>query len=402
MARVVRERYATVLFGAFDRHNFGDLLFPHVAAALLPDADLHFAGLAERDLRTYGGHQCRAITRLAEEFGDRPVRLIHVGGEILTCNAWEAAVMLLPPEQVQDTIARLDKREREKFEWAREMLACEALAPYVATRKIFRNTVAVKYCGIGGVDLQELPSAMRGEVLGKLAEGGQVTVRDGMTLAQLREAGIDAKLIPDPASMTAELFAGKILERKHRPELARILSAFPQGYVAVQFSADFGDDATLSDIAAQLDRTAGKLGIVFFRAGAAPWHDDETCYRRCMDKMIERSATVFESLDIWDICALIAHSSVYCGSSLHGRIVAMAFARPRVNLIHPESTGHPGKTNAYAITWEAAGLPVTKGVEEMAQAIRRALDADDRLLRQTARELASRYRDGFRHLIAAA
>ena len=44
-----------ILFGAFDRHNFGDLLFPHVAAALLPGRDLRFAGLAERDLRGCGG-----------------------------------------------------------------------------------------------------------------------------------------------------------------------------------------------------------------------------------------------------------------------------------------------------------------------------------------------------------
>src|SRR5665647_2862809 len=49
--------------------------------------------------------------------------LIHVGGEILTCNAWQAAVMLLPPEQVQDTVAYLDARPRAKMEWVRNMLA---------------------------------------------------------------------------------------------------------------------------------------------------------------------------------------------------------------------------------------------------------------------------------------
>ena len=36
----------TILFGAFDRHNFGDLLFPYIAAALLPDTPVLFAGLA--------------------------------------------------------------------------------------------------------------------------------------------------------------------------------------------------------------------------------------------------------------------------------------------------------------------------------------------------------------------
>jgi len=32
-----------VLFGAFDRHNFGDLLFPHLLTALLPGQPFSFA-----------------------------------------------------------------------------------------------------------------------------------------------------------------------------------------------------------------------------------------------------------------------------------------------------------------------------------------------------------------------
>ena len=59
----------TILFGAFDRHNFGDLLFPHVAAALLPGRKLAFAGLAERDprQRRQAAHELAATYR--EAFG---------------------------------------------------------------------------------------------------------------------------------------------------------------------------------------------------------------------------------------------------------------------------------------------------------------------------------------------
>lgn len=45
----------TLLFGAFDRHNFGDLLFAHIAATLLDGRPLLFAGLLARDLRAHGG-----------------------------------------------------------------------------------------------------------------------------------------------------------------------------------------------------------------------------------------------------------------------------------------------------------------------------------------------------------
>ena len=78
----------TILFGAFDRHNFGDLLFPHIAAALLQNKNLLFTGLAERDLRCHGGHQVRALAQLAAGWGARPANIIHVGGELLTCDAW--------------------------------------------------------------------------------------------------------------------------------------------------------------------------------------------------------------------------------------------------------------------------------------------------------------------------
>ena len=36
------------MLGAFDRHNLGDLLFPHVVAKLLACDDVIFAGTAGR------------------------------------------------------------------------------------------------------------------------------------------------------------------------------------------------------------------------------------------------------------------------------------------------------------------------------------------------------------------
>lgn len=62
----------TVLFGAFDRHNLGDMLFAHVVARLLPGHRLRFAGLAERDLRAYGGHLVESISTVVSTCGGRP------------------------------------------------------------------------------------------------------------------------------------------------------------------------------------------------------------------------------------------------------------------------------------------------------------------------------------------
>lgn len=388
-----------LLFGAFDRHNFGDLLFPHIAAALLPGTAPRYAGLADRDLRAQGGHRVHALSRLAAD--DRNATLIHVGGEILSCDAWQAAVMLLPDSGFQAVVARLDASADAKQRWAKSFLGTSALAPYSASRLKYPYLARVVYAGVGGVELERCPAELRREVLADLEAAQAIGVRDSLSRAQLEAAGLSARLIPDPAVMLKELFGARIRARSFRPALASIRQAFPEGYLAVQFSADFGDDRTLEAIASGLEHIAAEtgLGVVLFRAGAAPWHDDLAVLGRVASRMSGR-VELFESLNIWDICALIAASRGYCGSSLHGRILASAFALPRVSLLHPASGARPGKLAAYLSTWEIPGLPTTVTVERLVQGLSAALEADPLRLEASAAELARLYRAGFAELVA--
>ena len=83
-----------ILFGAFDRHNFGDLLLAEISASVLRHRPLVFAGLAVRDLTAFGGRKVRSIAEVFWERGDQPADLVQTGGVILTCTSYEAAVML--------------------------------------------------------------------------------------------------------------------------------------------------------------------------------------------------------------------------------------------------------------------------------------------------------------------
>jgi hypothetical protein len=387
-----------ILFGAFDRHNFGDLLFPHVAAALMPGQRLVFAGLAPRDLSSCGGHEVVPLSRLVLDSTDQPCAQVHVGGEILTCEAWQAAVMLLAPDQAQPTIAYFESRPpQERLAWVRSMLGTSALAPYTVSRRQHAGLARVIYTGVGGTGLDQVGADLRAEVLANLREADAVSVRDLQTRAHLATAGISARLTPDPAVMVAELFGAKIRERARDGEVLQALQAFPRGYIAVQFSADFGDDACLTLIARQLDRIAALegLGVLLFRAGAAPWHDDLAGLGRVATLLRPGSARLFTSTDLWSICALIAHSRAYCGSSLHGRIVAAAFALPRVNLRPPAATGHSRKQAAYAATWDDTSLPAEVGPGDIADGLCTALAMRPQRLRHQARRLARLYRQGF-------
>lgn len=387
-----------ILFGAFDRHNFGDLLFPHIVAAMMPGQALVFAGLAERDLRPFGGHAVQALSRLPIDDVDHPCTLVHVGGEILDCGAWEAAVMLLPPDQAQRTIAYLRTRPGERRAWVKSMLGTSALAPYAVSRRTHPGLARVVYNAVGGSSLDRSEARLRAEVLADLKAADSVSVRDGRTRAHLAAAGIEARLVPDSAVMVAELFDARIRLHAREGAVARAMQAFPRGYIAVQFSADFGDDDSLAQIATQLHHLAGRedCGIVLFRAGVAPWHDELEALRRVATSLRHGSAQVFESLDVWDICALIAHGRAYCGSSLHGSIVANAFGRPGLCLRDPDAIHPVSKQAAYAETWDESGLPAEVELRDIAEALRSALAVEEESLQRQSRRLATLYREGFR------
>jgi hypothetical protein len=331
-----------ILFGACDRHNLGDLLFPHIAAALLAPREVVVAGLAARDLMPCGGHRVRAIGEVLREFPGAPV--IHAGGELLCCDAWEAAVMLLTTEEAPGVIAQYDGRP-ERFDWARDFLGRDDRAPYCLGKSQSAQDGARVFLGVGGVDLDRREPALRGEVLAKLRAADWIGVRDSLTLAHLSDAGISATLMPDPAVLTAELFGERLRARAEGGEVAAVLAAFPEGFLAVQFAAALGDDATLARLAEGLAPVTAGRGIVFFRAGAAPWHDDLAVYRQAAARL--PGARLFASLDIWDLCALVASSAGFAGNSLHGRIVAEAFGVPVLEGIVPIGT----KVAAYRESW---------------------------------------------------
>jgi polysaccharide pyruvyl transferase WcaK-like protein len=267
----------------------------------------------------------------------------------------------------------------------RHVLGTDALAPYLAPPEWQPRGAPVLYVGVGGVDLAARDAAMQAEVRRRLAAADVVTVRDGATLAWTRANGIAARLVPDPVATLAQCF-GERIARHAGGEVARARSAHPAGYVALQFSAEFGDDATLAGIASELDEAlAGSaLGVVCFRAGAAPWHDDARLYRR-LSARLHAPCSVSSSLNIWDLCSLIAGARICCASSLHARIVATAFGVPRLSI------GPNPKCAAYAASWEAPGLPQVVPVEGIAAGVRAAMAADPADLRRIGDDLAARF-----------
>lgn len=345
-----------ILFGAFDRHNLGDLLLAHMAVERAGGRRLVFAGLAERDLTPWGGHRVEAVAHLAanwqDRFGDCPAEVWHVGGEILTCDAFEAAVMLMSPSEAAAAIAAHDNDPR-RIQWAQRQLGIFHRAAYVLPKDLFRHPGRFRYEAVGGGDLSRRDAAFREEVFARLRRAEVLSVRDDTTAGILRHAGIEAMCVADPVEEVALRFGARIQRHAAQGEPASVHERLPAGYGAVQFAASIGDDRTLDRLAAALVRA--DIGpLVFFRAGAAPWHDELEPYRR-LSARLARPSIIFESLNIWDICALIAGARQVWSTSLHAALVARAFGVPFAEL--PLEPSHPalGKLRSYLDTWD--GLP---------------------------------------------
>jgi hypothetical protein len=301
--------------------------------------------------------------------------------------------MLLDTAAAAEAIARYGDDPAAATAWAARKLGTSRSMPYVVGRDALAPGGKLIFNAVGGVEWNALSVAQRDEVKAALRSADWLSVRDHVTHAALRAEGIDAPLCPDPAVMVAQCFGELIRQHQNQGAVRAMREAFPQGYLACQFSTDFADDTSLDALAQGLSRVAAAtgLGLALFRAGAAPWHDDPALYEKLLHRLPPGTARLFPSLHLWDICALIAASRGVVGSSLHGRIVALAYSLPRVSLALPQQGMRPGKVAAFAETWEPDAVARSVTLDSIEPAVLQALTVPADVLQDNAAQLRACY-----------
>lgn len=326
------DELAVIAVGAFERDNFGDLLYRDLVAQLLTSASIRFAAPFGAPATEFADR----VGRVSPVLEDEDIDVIWaVGGEV-GATSLEEVYRTAFGEEATGELRSLDRAARNDV--LRERLGGPLLdSPYIPRPSAHpRNSTArlvINSAGIASIGVQ--PTWRRIQLYGVLREAAFISVRDQKSSDVLRREGIEHVLSPDFAHVLAEVGP----------------PAEPTNIVTVQISDDliteFGVHAWADALAASEELRQHPLRLLL--AGTAHGHDSEDAAEQIVALLhdVDRdwSITVSTSRGVWPRIAEIASSALWLGSSLHGRIVAYAYGVPRISL-------RKGKLDTYAKTWD--------------------------------------------------
>lgn len=343
-----------LIIGAFDRYNYGDLLFPlvieHQISATNPDFQFEYFGLIESDLSDVGGLPTKGLKDFYKACSDpaNPVHVIIAGGEALGVT-WNSLYAALNPlfQRINRSHVKINK-VLDLNGWTRKILNGKTTLPFVFDKSDFAGAQSVIMNSLGGSGLGAKAFAKYDFLKEKLQKVDYFAVRDQVTMGNLHANGLTADLYPDSAILISEFYPLGFLSQRVSPEVVEYVDREGGEYAFVQINKKTtrGHEQVIANGIASIYQQ-GKTNICLCPIGKALDHDDHEALQE-IGSLLECPFTYFDANNIWDIMYLIANSKCYVGTSLHGAITAMSFAVPHVGL-------KVEKLGAYLATWGMKG-----------------------------------------------
>jgi Polysaccharide pyruvyl transferase len=346
----VTSRRRVLLVGAYERDNFGDLLFLLVTERYLEGADVTAAAPFAADMRALLDREVPAY------------------GPLLRDEAFDA-IWTVGGQVGRVDLVRAYKMSASRDEWRRFALAppgarlgilreatggAPPLSPYIPLPFAYpRNAGAVTILnsvGIAGVRGVESPR--REAIVAALRGANSLTVRDRNSSALLEELGVEHRLAPDAVHALGVLRPG-------RPEA--------DGPAVVQLSSArlrlLGHER-VGEALARSPQLAGRP-VRLLLAGTATGHDAVSDYEAVVRAAKGADVAILAERRPLELADHIRRARVVIGTSLHARVVAAAYGVPRVSLAKPKPT-------RYAKEWDPA-MPYDVALDDLDAAIEAAI-----------------------------
>lgn len=319
----------TILYGAFGRHNFGDMLFPYILKSLLKsnsiNTDIEYCDIAEADMTTHGGHNVKSITDFFNY--ESELNLIQVGGH--TVNDWSPLV-------------NFKKHIQRKTSYL--FYQMNVTPSYILSKRAFNKPNVFVANTVGGFSYC---------CANKLKEYDFASFRNKNSYDESLNFKLECQFAPDCVVLLKHFYGKTISNRTSTSEDIKSLhSLHGKDYIAVQINEQLlnhnFDRKKIQYFKDIIKRT--NLPLVFFCAGTAPGHDSMKLYKQKFQNILPNNMVYFfEGTNIWDICNVISNAKFIIGTSLHVRIVSTVFNVPRITLY----SGHAdSKAREFIEQWD--------------------------------------------------
>ncbi len=321
--------HSIAVVGAFDRYNYGDLIFPRIieswVAQNIPGLEIEYYSTAAKDMTHLGGVRSRALTDLPNE---KPAAIILAGGQILNATWASMQLNLVPAAQyryrrlmyrlmgpsLSDTLARASLGGQTAFPW---------VIPPASV-----GGVPVAYNAVGATTFSRWSISRRRKLAQDLSTATHLTVRDPETRRQLTDLGLGpVEMSPDSA-----VLASSLLEVANKAQVnGRTLE--DGSYICFQVGRGYSA-GRVQTIAQQLEEIARDTGmdVVLLPIGTAAGHEDHEPLSRIHNRLVGRgvNVTLEEAPTVASTLSIISKSKLFVGTSLHGCLTAFSFGLPSV------------------------------------------------------------------------
>lgn len=337
------------ILGAFDRNNYGDILFPLIIKKYIEQNKLEFNisyyGLKEQKMEYLGGPNTMSVKHLYNDDSDM---LIIAGGEVLD-STWYSMYNNFECNIFNYYFVRiLNKINGEIANWyCKKMLQGKSYQPWMIDNKDFKKKKKIVYNSVGGTKICNFTNKKKKAYSEILEKVDYMSVRDALTKSNIEQLSdkIEVNLSPDSAIIMSDFYDYDYLEKNVDDKILEILKKLKK-YIVIQTNKKNGEkefERIVNQI--QLVVNNGEYNVVLLPIGRAAGHEDDIILEKIKNKC---NVEVFlpENNTIFDTMYIIAKSSAYIGTSLHGAITAVSYGVPNFSL-----NKNVEKLNLFYKTW---------------------------------------------------
>ena len=400
------------IIGAFDRYNYGDLLFPIIIeeyikkynCELIKKYELEYYALVHSDLSKVGGKKTKALSDLYNKNVEKGSYLIVSGGDVLAarignmdidlCKSFKEMIYKKTLRKLQG-IENFEKKSKRLFD-------IDSSFPWVVDERVFNGNLKVIYNAVGGSTIDKLPPKDQSFIMGAMKNSSYISVRDNKSKENIvNNQFLEGKKInrgdvaPDSATIMSEIFTLEYLEGKISDSTKEFIKENKE-YIVIQSnnaSLKNGKDKelveALNSIGARL-----KYKILLLPIGFAANHDDNIALEK-VGKQLKVDYTHIKEHNIYDIMYLIGKGKFFAGTSLHGNITAMSYGVPHIGL-----NKEIKKLDMYLKTWDLKEQNGCISFNELNHKIDDLLKIDKESLLRKREELIEEVKENFKRILA--